>query len=84
MPARSYPLLLYLSDNPVYCTRTAALYLMEGVSSPLRPTGEWQTTIPAERSSRPDRDVVLDELIERALAGETLRPNDFEPNLVIR
>jgi hypothetical protein len=27
----------------------------------------------------PIGDVVLDELIERVLAGETLRPNDFEP-----
>jgi hypothetical protein len=80
MPARSYPLLFYLSDNPVYCTRTAALYLMDGVSSPPQPDRRGQTTIPAERGSRPDRRCgAVDELIERVLASETLHPNDFEP-----
>jgi hypothetical protein len=32
----------------------------------------------------PIGDVVLDELVERILAGETLRPNNFEPKLVTR
>jgi hypothetical protein len=29
----------------------------------------------------PIGDVVLDELVQRILAGETLRPNNFEPKL---
>jgi len=32
----------------------------------------------------PIGDMVLDELVERILADETLRPNDFEPKLVTR
>jgi len=64
----------------VYRTRTAALYLMEGVSSPLRPDRRMAKPpfLPNEVRD-PIGDVVLDELIERVLAGETFRPNDFEP-----
>jgi hypothetical protein len=32
----------------------------------------------------PIGDVVLDELVQRILASETLRPNNFEPKLVTR
>ena len=45
--------------------------------------GKSSLTLPNEVRD-PIGDVVLDELVERVLADETLRPNDFEPKLVTR
>ena len=45
--------------------------------------GKPPLTLPNEVRD-PIGDVVLDELVQRILAGETLRPDNFEPNLVTR
>jgi hypothetical protein len=55
-------------------------------SPPLRPDrlmANPSLTLPNEVRN-PIGDVVLDELVQRILAGETLRPNNFEPKLVTR
>jgi hypothetical protein len=68
--------MLYSDSPPVKVRESSA-------AAALPANGKSSLTLPNEVRD-PIRDVVLDELVERVLADETLRPNDFEPKSVTR
>jgi len=63
--------------------RTSTIRVGGSAAAALPANGKSSLTLPNEVRD-PIGDVVLDELVERVLADETLRPNDFEPKLVTR